>query len=252
MLYTIANVEELDEGVPRIVQIGDTEIGIYKLQGKYFAYENVCAHQGGPACEGAKLYDNMAVEVMDDRRAREVVGENKSNITCPWHGIEYDIKTGTCRADPKMRLRPFNVVVDSGVVKINVYESAEEAYRATDQKVSTFASSDQDYEKVASTSDLASGDLKHIDLSNGVPVVLARIGDDYFAIGAICTHEEWDLSEGKLEGHRLVCAGHGAEWDLLSGTATFIEDLRPEPIFDVKVIGLDILVSKSPKKSSRS
>ena len=36
--------------------------------------------------------------------------EEQVNFVCPWHGYEYDIKTGECAADRRLRLRKYNVV----------------------------------------------------------------------------------------------------------------------------------------------
>ena len=64
----------------------------------------------------------------------------------------------------------------------------------------------------------------------GESVVIANVGGKYFAMGGICNHEQWDLSEGTLEGHRITCAGHGSVWDLETGKAEF-----DEPLYDVRV-----------------
>ncbi len=40
-------------------------------------------------------------------------------------------------------------------------------------------------------------------------------------MNAVCSHEQWDMSEGTLDGCRVVCAGHGAAWDLRTGKAEF-------------------------------
>ena len=104
----------------------------------------------------------------------------------------------------------------------------------------------EDHIKVAKKSDLSDGAMMRIDLEDGTAVVLVQVGDDYYAIGDVCTHEEFHLSDGTLEGHRVICPGHGAEWDLASGTAKFDEDLPPEPVYRVRVEGDDIYLSKKP------
>ncbi len=35
-----------------VVDIGDTTVGIFRVKGKLFAYENTCPHMGGPVCQG--------------------------------------------------------------------------------------------------------------------------------------------------------------------------------------------------------
>ncbi len=104
-----------------------------------------------------------------------------------------------------------------------------------------------EYVKVAKVSELKEGSLKRVDLGEE-SVVLTNIRGQYYAIGGICHHEEWDLSEGMLEGHTLVCAGHGAEWDLKTGKAKFDEPLEPEPVYGVKIEGQDVLITRHPVK----
>lgn len=67
----------------------------------------------------------------------------------------------------------------------------------------------------------------------GEQVVVANAGGKLYAMGAICRHEEWDLSEGSLDGNKITCAGHGAIWDLTTGTAEFDEPLGKEPLYEV-------------------
>jgi 3-phenylpropionate/trans-cinnamate dioxygenase ferredoxin component len=71
----------------------------------------------------------------------------------------------------------------------------------------------------------------------GEPVVIAHTGDNYYGIGAICNHANWDLSEGALDGTTITCAGHGSRWDLRTGKADFEEPLEDEPLFEVREEG---------------
>jgi nitrite reductase/ring-hydroxylating ferredoxin subunit len=41
-------------------------------------------------------------------------------VTCPWHGLEFDVTTGRCLASPKVRVRTYPVVVEDGLVKVTV------------------------------------------------------------------------------------------------------------------------------------
>ena len=48
----VAKVSQFPDGERRIVAHQGREIGVFHWQGKFYAYENLCVHQGGPACEG--------------------------------------------------------------------------------------------------------------------------------------------------------------------------------------------------------
>ncbi len=107
--------------------------------------------------------------------------------------------------------------------------------------------STRDFVKVAKKSEIPAGKMITVEV-DGESVLVANVKGKCLAIGAICKHEEWDLSEGTLEGNKVTCAGHGAVWDLTTGKAEFDEPLEDEPVYDVKIDENDILVSRRPKQ----
>jgi nitrite reductase/ring-hydroxylating ferredoxin subunit len=78
----------------------------------------------------------------------------------------------------------------------------------------------------------------------GQSVLLANVDGKYYGMGAVCTHEDWDLSEGTLEDTAVTCAGHGTVWDLKTGKGVFDEPLEDEPLYDVKEEGGFLHVKK--------
>ena len=68
----------------------------------------------------------------------------------------------------------------------------------------------------------------------GEDVLLANVDGKFYGMGAICNHEQWDLSEGTLEETTVTCAGHGTVWDLKTGKGEFDEPLANEPVYEVK------------------
>lgn len=76
----------------------------------------------------------------------------------------------------------------------------------------------------------------------GKDILLANLNGSFYAIGAICNHQEWDLSEGTLQGEEVVCAGHGAIWGLKTGQGKFGRPLPPEPVYKVDVKDGQVLV----------
>lgn len=87
--------------------------------------------------------------------------------------------------------------------------------------------------KATESSKVKPGSMKTVEVG-GESVLIANVGGKFYAMGAICNHEQWDLSEGTLEGHKVTCAGHGSIWDLTTGKAEFDEPLEDEPLYDVK------------------
>jgi len=100
-----------------------------------------------------------------------------------------------------------------------------------------------DFVRAAEASQVKPGARLTVEVE-GEPVVIANVGGKYFAMGAACTHEEWDLSEGSLDGFQITCAGHGAVWDLRTGEAEFDEPLEDEPLFEVKEEGGQLYARK--------
>lgn len=86
--------ERVSEGGRLVVDVGDTTIGIFRVGGNLYAYLNKCAHQGGPVCQG-KIIPRVN-EVIDAGGESHgfAFDEAHLHIVCPWHGFEYDIKTG--------------------------------------------------------------------------------------------------------------------------------------------------------------
>lgn len=80
--------------------------------------------------------------------------------------------------------------------------------------------------------------------AGGESVLIANVDGRLYGMGAICTHEEWDLSEGVLEDTAVTCAGHGSVWDLRTGKGVFDEPLDDEPLYDVKEEGGFLFVKK--------
>ena len=105
----VAKLSELPDGERRIVEHGGLEIGVFHWQGQLYAYQNLCVHQGGPACEGIIMHKVEDV-LGPDRTWHGQKFSGEVHFVCPWHGYEYDLKTGECAADRRLRLKSYQVV----------------------------------------------------------------------------------------------------------------------------------------------
>ena len=105
----VGKISEFKDGDRRIVFVGDHEIGVFRENGTFYAYSNYCLHSGGPACEG--LLINRVVDLIAaDRTYQGQSFGDEMHFVCPWHGYEYELKTGECVGDRKLRLRKYEVV----------------------------------------------------------------------------------------------------------------------------------------------
>src|SRR5712692_9129776 len=105
----VAKSTDMKAGDRRSVVSGRNEFGVFFKDGAYYAYSNYCVHAGGPACEG--LIINKVVDVIaEDRTYQGQTFSDEVHFACPWHGYEYDLKTGECVGDRRLKLRKFDVV----------------------------------------------------------------------------------------------------------------------------------------------
>jgi nitrite reductase/ring-hydroxylating ferredoxin subunit len=107
--FFVAKSSDLKDGDRRIVTAGRREIGVFHKDGAYYAYSNQCLHQGGPACEGMMI-NNVVDQIDKDGLYQGQTYGDEMHFVCPWHGYEYDLKTGECIGDRKLKLRKFEVV----------------------------------------------------------------------------------------------------------------------------------------------
>jgi nitrite reductase/ring-hydroxylating ferredoxin subunit len=108
--WFVAKSAEMKDGDRRIVTAGPREIGVFFKDGAFYAYSNICLHQGGPACEGVLIANVVDIVNPTDRTYEGQTFGDETHFVCPWHGYEYDIKTGECVGDRKQKLRRFEVV----------------------------------------------------------------------------------------------------------------------------------------------
>jgi nitrite reductase/ring-hydroxylating ferredoxin subunit len=106
----VAKSAQLKDGDRRIVRTPRGEIGVFHHAGGYYAYANTCAHSGGPACEGVMMPQVVDIIAEDRTYHGQTFSEDDMHFVCPWHGYEYDIKTGVCVGDHRLKLKSYEVV----------------------------------------------------------------------------------------------------------------------------------------------
>jgi 3-phenylpropionate/trans-cinnamate dioxygenase ferredoxin component len=109
--------------------------------------------------------------------------------------------------------------------------------------------------KAAITAELQNGIKKKVNLQ-GQEIMLARVGDKFYAIDNRCPHMGGDLSAGKLEGTIITCPRHASQFDitdghnvrwtsgsgLLSATFKVLSSAKPVKSYKVKVEGDAVMV----------
>lgn len=93
----IAEAGDLQPGSGKVVNVQDKSIALFNVDGTWYATDNSCLHRGGPLGEG------------------ELDGEV---VTCPWHGWQFNVKTGVCEANPSARTKTYEVKAEGSDILI--------------------------------------------------------------------------------------------------------------------------------------
>jgi 3-phenylpropionate/trans-cinnamate dioxygenase ferredoxin subunit len=97
---------------------------------------------------------------------------------------------------------------------------------------------------VAPVTDLPPGERMTIEVGRHW-IVIFNVNDSFYAIEDCCTHEEYPLSEGMLDGHAIECAKHGAQFDIRSGEVLAPPAFVPVRTYPVRVQDGNIEISVS-------
>lgn len=89
-------------------------------------------------------------------------------------------------------------------------------------------------DKIAELTEIAPGERKSIFVDD-TPALLIRVGDDYYAIEDVCTHDGQPLTDGPLLDCSIICPRHGARFDLKSGKPLCMPATQPVQTFAVEV-----------------
>lgn len=112
--HRVALLEELPAGGRKLVEVAGKSIGLFNVGGELKAVLNVCPHELAPVCLGRLSGTTLA------SRVGEVVwGREGEILSCPWHGWEFDLKSGRCLSDHR-RLRMYRVKVEGPEVWLEV------------------------------------------------------------------------------------------------------------------------------------
>jgi 3-phenylpropionate/trans-cinnamate dioxygenase ferredoxin subunit len=94
------SASEIAPGQARLVNIKGKEIALFNIDGTFFALENACTHEEGPLAEG------------------EIEGHE---VTCPWHGARFDVRTGEVLCAPAYEdAARYNVRVTGSDIEVEI------------------------------------------------------------------------------------------------------------------------------------
>ena len=85
----ITGLNSMPDNSGKVLVIQNSVIALFKINGKYFALDNICPHRGGSLGDG------------------EINGDI---VSCPWHGWEINCKTGEAVENPEMKVKRYEVI----------------------------------------------------------------------------------------------------------------------------------------------
>jgi nitrite reductase/ring-hydroxylating ferredoxin subunit len=110
----VAKASDVAPGTSTTVTVRGREIGIFNIDGDYYALANRCPHAGGPLCQG-----RIVALVQSDGPGHYRLTQQQQFLRCPWHGWEFDIRTGQSWCDPdSVKARQFKVSVEPGATLV--------------------------------------------------------------------------------------------------------------------------------------
>ena len=118
--YLVCRADELNDGDRRVVSCDGVEVGVFKVDGQFVAWHNVCPHREGPVCQG-RIYRRVLEPIAGDGTVRALAyDERVTNIVCSWHGYEFDLKTGINQGSDQFRLRKAKLEEKDGNIYVAV------------------------------------------------------------------------------------------------------------------------------------
>ncbi|MCZ6780778.1 MAG: Rieske 2Fe-2S domain-containing protein [Nitrospirae bacterium] len=95
----VTGTGDVASGSGIVAEVNDKSIAIFNVDGTYYAIDNTCVHRGGPLGEG------------------ELEGDT---VTCPWHGWQYNVKTGVSVNNPSACVKSYQVQVEGADIKVQL------------------------------------------------------------------------------------------------------------------------------------
>lgn len=94
--HPVAKVGDIELGTCKITKVSGRSIGIYFNGEEYFAIRNVCPHEQIEICKG-----RFTGTTLESKPHEYIYGRESEILVCPWHGWEFDVRTGKSLVDPE-------------------------------------------------------------------------------------------------------------------------------------------------------
>lgn len=101
--HRLCSISEVPPDAGRECVAGDRIVAVFQVDGEFYALDGICPHAGGPLAKGEL---------------------NGCVITCPWHGWQFDVRSGQHQLTPRIRQSCFPVAIENGDLFIELPDAA--------------------------------------------------------------------------------------------------------------------------------
>jgi nitrite reductase (NADH) small subunit len=110
--YEVGPVSEIPPGQRKIVYPhGGSGIGVFNVEGAYYAVKNTCPHMGAPLCRGKLTGTTAPIRTPEGQVDMEWIRDGEI-LRCPWHHWEFDLVTGRTVFPSRQRVATYKVTVE--------------------------------------------------------------------------------------------------------------------------------------------
>ncbi|MQA86357.1 MAG: Rieske 2Fe-2S domain-containing protein [Streptosporangiales bacterium] len=120
--HTLCPAEEIPVNGVRVFPLGRHGIGVFNIEGRFYALSNRCPHAGAPVCHGTITGTTRYRGGYDMDWVRE--GEI---LQCPWHAWQFEIATGRSLTRPAWAVKTYPVWVENGYLVVRLTSSGRPA-----------------------------------------------------------------------------------------------------------------------------
>jgi 3-phenylpropionate/trans-cinnamate dioxygenase ferredoxin subunit len=106
-----------------------------------------------------------------------------------------------------------------------------------------------DFESVAKVSEIPPGGRKSLVFDERA-VLVFRIGNDFYAVEDVCSHDGQPLTDGPVEGFSVECPRHGARFDVRTGRPLCMPAVEPIATFEVKIENENVLLRRRSRMTN--
>ena len=104
--HTVCKSDAIAEGKGESFQVAGYRVAVFNVDGEFFAIEDRCSHADAPMADG-------------------YVHKRDLCVACPWHGAEFDLRTGKALTPPACEdIEAFAVSVEGGELLIELPEES--------------------------------------------------------------------------------------------------------------------------------